>query len=68
MRYNVNRITAASEPVTAAEVVERLKLLPPSSEEVGYTIEPLIIAAREYCEARAGYAFIQQEVEAYPDT
>ena len=54
--------------MTVTEVAERLRLLPPSQDELDYVIEPMITAAREYCEARAGYAFIQQEIEAYPDT
>ena len=68
MRYQVDQITAQSEPVTVAEVVERLRLLPPTNDETEYVIKPMITAAREYCESRAGYAFIPQEITAYPDT
>lgn len=66
MRYTFSLASGAAEPVTQAEVVERLHLLTPSENEYTYTIDPLITAAREYCEARTGYAFIQQTVTAYP--
>lgn len=66
MEYSVLEILA-EEPVTAAMVKERLRLLPgASASEEELTIQPLITAAREYCENRAGYAFIPQRIAAYP--
>ena len=66
MEYSVLEILAV-EPVTVAMVKERLRLLPDASaSEDELTIQPLITAAREYCENRAGYAFIQQRIVAYP--
>lgn len=67
LRYKVTEITAQSEPVTVAEVRERLKLLPNNAAEEQYTLTPLIKAAREYCESRTGYAFVPQRITAYPD-
>lgn len=66
MRYTVVEILG-EEPIDAVAVKERLHLLPPSEAEVNYTINPLIVAAREYCEGIAGYAFIKQRIEAYPE-
>ena len=66
MRYAISAIQNATEPITQAEVAERLKLLPVSTDESSYTITPLITAAREYCEARTGYAFMPQRITAYP--
>ena len=66
MEYSVLEILA-EEPVTVAMVKERLRLLPGvSASEEELTIQPLITAAREYCENRAGYAFIPQRIVAYP--
>lgn len=65
MRYSVTALLG-EEPVTAKEVRERLHLLPGNSDEETYTILPLITAAREYCESRAGYAFIPQRITAWP--
>ncbi len=66
MRYSVLEILA-QEPVTAEMVKERLRLLPDASaSEEELTLAPLITAAREYCENRAGYAFIPQRIVAYP--
>ena len=67
MRYSVLE-TLANEPVTVEMVRERLRLLPAASEsEEEQTLLPLITAAREYCENRAGYAFIPQRITAFPD-
>ena len=66
MQYSVLE-TLASEPVTVEMVRERLRLLPAASEsEAALTLVPLITSAREYCENRAGYAFIPQRLVAYP--
>lgn len=66
MQYSVLE-TLASEPVTVEMVRERLRLLPAASEsEAALTLVPLITSAREYCENRAGYAFIPQRITAYP--
>ena len=66
MEYSVLELLA-SEPVTVAMVKERLRLLPDASAgEEELTLSPLITAAREYCEHRAGYAFIPQRITAYP--
>lgn len=56
-----------SEPVTVAEVQERLHALPGNNAEEQYTLTPLITAAREYCESRAGYAFVRQRIVARPE-
>ena len=55
------------EPITVEEVRERLHALPGNANEQQYTIQPLIVAAREFCEGIAGYAFIQQRIAAHPD-
>lgn len=66
MRYTVLEVLG-EEPVNVAEVRERLHLLPGNEAERQYTLEPLIVAAREYCEGIAGYAFIRQRIAAHPD-
>ena len=66
MRYSVREILTA-EPVTLERVRERLRTLPDNDDEEQETLLPLITAAREYCENRAGYAFIQQRITAWPE-
>lgn len=66
MQYSVKAILAEAEPVTLARVRERLHTLPGNEAEDTQTLLPLITAAREYCENRAGYAFIPQRIVAYP--
>lgn len=65
MRYTVTEIIG-EEPVTAEAVQERLKLLP-AQEDEDLTLNPMIKAAREYCENIAGMAFIEQRITAYPE-
>lgn len=65
MRYKVSAILG-TEPVQLESLQERLHTLPNDDDEL-YTLTPLITAAREYCENIAGYAFVRQRIEAYPD-
>lgn len=64
--YKVQNLLA-SEPVAVADVQERVHALPGNEAEIQYTLIPLITAAREYCESRAGYAFVRQRITAWPD-
>lgn len=65
MRYTQAEILG-TEPVTVEDVEERLHLLPGNDDE-DLTLNPMITAAREYCENIAGRAFIEQRITAYPD-
>ncbi|MBQ8129994.1 MAG: phage head-tail connector protein [Clostridia bacterium] len=65
MPYSVKDLLG-NEPVTLAEIQERLHALPGNADEAQYTLTPMITAAREYCESRAGYAFVQQRITAWP--
>lgn len=66
VRYTVNAILG-DEPVLLDEVRERVHALPGDEQEEQYTLQPMITAAREYCEGIAGYAFVRQRITAYPD-
>lgn len=65
MPYSVTNMLG-SEPVALEEIQERLHVLPGNADEAQYTLTPMITAAREYCESRAGYAFVRQRITAWP--
>ena len=65
MPYSLQSLLG-DEPVTLAEIRERVHALPGNEAEENYTLIPMITAAREYCESRAGYAFVKQRITAWP--
>lgn len=66
MRYQVTT-PPSSEPLTLTAVKLHLRLMPDDASEDDEILEPLMSAAREFCENVTGLALAPQTITAYAD-